>query len=104
MKIQEIYFEAARQRRAMQKMWEKSETIQHITAACEQLVPTEYIKRHDGPAKIIHQKLAETAEWIDDKSPYYKYAPANVLENEKSSCTGIAAYLRTKRYLLIDLT
>jgi len=33
-------------------------------------------------AKIIHQKLAEAAEFIDDKSPYYKYTPANVLENE----------------------
>jgi len=55
--------------------------IQHITAACEQLAPTEYVKRHDGLTKIIHQKLAEVAELIDDKSPYYKYTPANVLEN-----------------------
>ena len=31
---------------------------------------------------IINQKLAEAAELIDDKSPYYKYTPANVLENE----------------------
>jgi hypothetical protein len=60
----------------------ESETIQHITAAREQLAPTEYVKRHDGLAKIIHQKLAEAAELIDDKSPYYKYTPANVLENE----------------------
>jgi len=51
----------------------ESETIQHITAACEQLAPTEYVKRHDGLVKIIHQKLAEAAELIDDKSPYYKY-------------------------------
>ena len=60
----------------------ESETIQHITAACEQLALTEYIKRHDGLAKIIHQKLAEAAELIGDKSPYYKYTPANVTENE----------------------
>ena len=57
----------------------ESETIQHI---CEQLAPTEYVKRHDGLAKIIHQKLAETTELIDDKSPYYKYTTAIVLENE----------------------
>jgi len=55
------------------------ETIHHITAACEQLAPTKYVKRHDELAKIVHQKLAETAEFIDDKSPYYKYTPANVL-------------------------
>jgi len=30
----------------------ESETIQHITAACEQLAPTVYVKRHDGLAKI----------------------------------------------------
>ena len=56
--------------------------IQHITAACEQLAPTEYVKRHDGLAKIIHQELAEAAEMIEDKSTYYKYTPANVLKNE----------------------
>jgi hypothetical protein len=55
--------------------------IQHITAACEQLAPTKYVKRHDGIAKVIHQKLAEAAELIEDKSPYYMYTPANVLEN-----------------------
>jgi len=60
----------------------ETETIQHITAACEQLAPTEYVKRHDGLAKIIHQKLSEVAELIDDKSSYCKYTPANVLENE----------------------
>jgi hypothetical protein len=48
------------------------ETIQHITVACEQLAPTEYLKRHNGLAKIIHQKLAEVAELIEEKSPYYK--------------------------------
>jgi hypothetical protein len=37
---------------------------------------------YNGLAKIIHQKLAEAAELIDDKSPYYMYTPANVLENE----------------------
>jgi len=60
----------------------ESESIQHITAACKQLAPTEYVKRHDGLAKIIHQKLAEATELIDDKSPYYKCTPAKVLENE----------------------
>ena len=60
----------------------ESETIQHITAACEQLAPTGYVERHDGVAKGIHQKLAETAELIEDKSPYCRYTPTNVLEND----------------------
>jgi hypothetical protein len=45
------------------------ETIQHITAACEQLAPTECAKRHDGVAKVIHQELAEAAELTEDKIP-----------------------------------
>ena len=60
----------------------ESGTIQHITAACEELAPTEYVKRHDGLAKIIHQKLPEADELIDVKSQHYKYTPANILENE----------------------
>jgi hypothetical protein len=63
-------------------MWKEPETIQHLAAECEQLAPTEYIKRHDGVAKVIHQKLAEVAELIEDKCPYYKYKPANVLEKD----------------------
>ena len=60
----------------------ESETIQHITAACEQIAPTDYVKRHDGLAEVIHQKLAAAAELIDDKSPHCTYTPADVLENE----------------------
>jgi hypothetical protein len=59
----------------------ESETIQHFTAACEQLAATEYVKRH-GVAEVIHQKLAEAGELLEDKSPYYKYTPATVLEND----------------------
>jgi ribosomal protein L37E len=58
------------------------EKIQHITAACEQLAFTEYAKRHDGVTKVIHQKSAEAAELIEDKSPYYRHTPAIVLEND----------------------
>jgi len=47
----------------------ESETMQHITAACENLAPTEYLKRHFGLAKIIYQKLAEVAELIEEKKP-----------------------------------
>jgi hypothetical protein len=33
-------------------------------------------------SKVIHQKLAEAADLIVNKSPYYKYTPENVLEND----------------------
>ena len=68
-----------------------------ISAACEQLAPTEYIKRRDGLAKIIHQKLAEAAELIDDKIHVISTHQPVYWRIKISSCTGIAAYLRTKR-------
>jgi hypothetical protein len=58
------------------------ETIQHITATCEHLAPTDYVNRHDGVAEVIQQKPVEAAELIEDKSPYYKYTPATLLEND----------------------
>jgi len=79
-------------------------TIQHITAASEQLAPTEYVQRHDGLAKIIRQKLVEAAELIDDKVHIISTHQPMYWKMKISSCTGIAAYLRTKQCLLIELT
>ena len=62
---------------------------------------TYYVRRHNGLAKIIHQKLAEAAELIVDKSPYYKHTPSNVLEKEILSYTVIESYLQTKQYILL---
>jgi hypothetical protein len=77
--------------------------IQHITAACEQLAPTECVKRHDGVAKVIHQELAEAAELIADKSPYYKYTPANVLENDNFKLYWNSIIITDKTNLPTDL-
>jgi hypothetical protein len=33
-------------------------------------------------ANVINQKLAEAAELLEDRSPYYKYTPVTVLEND----------------------
>ena len=82
----------------------ESDSTQHITAACEQLAPTEYVKRYDGLARIIHQKMAEAAELIEDKSPHYKYTPANVLENENFKLYWNRSILTDKTIFLIDLT
>ena len=81
----------------------ESETIQHITAECEQLAPTEYVKRQEGLAKVIHQKLAEAAELIVDKRPYYNHTPINVLENNFKLYWN-HTILTAKQYFLTDLT
>ena len=70
----------------------------------KQLAPAENVKRHDGLAKIIHQKLAEAAELVDNKSPYYKYTPASVLESENFKLYWNRSILTDKTILLIDLT
>ena len=77
----------------------ESETIQHITAACEQLSPTGYVKRHNGLAKVIYQKLAEAAELTEDKSPYHKYTPANVPENDNFKLNWNRSILTDKTIL-----
>jgi hypothetical protein len=61
---------------------EQKRTIQDITAASEQLAPIEDVIRHNGRAKVIHEKLAEAVELTEGKSLYYKCTPANVLEND----------------------
>ena len=78
--------------------------IQHILAACEQLAPTKYVKRHDGLAKVIHQKLAEAAGLIVDKAYTISICQPVYWRTIISSCTGTAAHLWIKQYLLTDLT
>ena len=74
----------------------EADTSQHITAACEQLASTEYVKRHDGLAEVIHQELAEAAELIASKCPYYKYTPASVLENDNFRLYGNRSIITDK--------
>jgi len=71
----------------------ESETIQHITAACEQLAaPTECVKRHDGLARVIHQKLAEAAELTEDKVHTTSTHQPLFWRMAILSCIGTAAY------------
>jgi hypothetical protein len=80
-KLQEIYFEAAKHRWAVQKMWKR--TGDNPAHYCGMWATGIYrvCKKTWWSSKFIHQKLAEAAELIEDESPYYRYTPANVLEN-----------------------
>ena len=99
-KLQELYFEAARHWRAKQKMYKR--IGDNPTHYCSMWATSTY--RVCGLAKIIHQKLAEAAKLIDDKSPYYKYTPANVLENENFKLYWNRSILTNKTISLFDLT
>ena len=54
----------------------------------------------------MQQELAEAAKSIDDKSPYYKYTTANVLENENMNPYWNRSILTDKTMSLIrpDIT
>lgn len=59
-----------------------AETIDHITSGCPILVGTQYTKRHDIVAKIIHKEIANKLNLINNTAPYYQYTPETILENE----------------------
>lgn len=83
------------------------ETIQHITGACTTLTQTDYTHRHNQVTNIIHQKLAIKHKLIQDtKTPYYKYTPETILENETHKLYYDRAILTDKiiQYNRPDLT
>ena len=59
-----------------------SETIQHITGACQSLAASDYLKRHNNVAKIIHLALLKKYQINETAVPYYQYTPDPVRENE----------------------
>jgi len=53
---------------------------------------------------IIIIIIVEFAKFIDDKIPYYKHTPANVMENENFKLHWNRSILTDKIILVIDLT
>jgi hypothetical protein len=60
-----------------------TENIQHITSSCIKLAGSDYTKRHNQVAKIVHQKLAKKVGLVKDTVPYYKYEPKTILESDE---------------------
>jgi hypothetical protein len=60
----------------------KGETIEHIIFSCTVLAQSEYNKRHDIFAKIIHINLAVKFNLLKDTQPHYIYKPESCLEND----------------------
>jgi hypothetical protein len=58
------------------------ETIEHIISSCTVLAQSEYKKRHDIFAKIIHMNLAGKFNLLKDTQPHYIYKPESCLEND----------------------
>jgi hypothetical protein len=51
----------------------EGETIEHIISSCTVLAQSEYKKRHDIFAKIIHMNLAVKFNLLKDTQPHYIY-------------------------------
>jgi hypothetical protein len=60
----------------------EGETTEHIISSCTVLAQSEYKKRHDIFAKIIHMNLAVKFNLLKDTQPHYIYKPESCLEND----------------------
>jgi hypothetical protein len=60
----------------------EGETIEHIISSCTVLAQSEYKKRHDIFAKIIHINLAVKFNLLKNTQPHYSYTPESCLEND----------------------
>jgi hypothetical protein len=60
----------------------EGETIEHIISSCTVFAQSEYKKRHDIFAKIIHMNLAVKFNLLKDTQPHYIYKPESCLEND----------------------
>jgi hypothetical protein len=58
------------------------ETIEHIISSCTVLSQSEYKKRHDIFAKIIHMNLAVKFNLLKSTQQHYSYTPESCLEND----------------------
>jgi hypothetical protein len=61
----------------------EGETIEHIISSCTVLAQSEYKKRHDIFAKIIHMNLAVKFNLLKNTQRHYSYKPESCLENHK---------------------
>jgi hypothetical protein len=60
----------------------EGETIEHIISSCTVLAQSEYKKRYDIFAKIIHMNLAVKFNLLKNTQPHYSYTPESCLEND----------------------
>jgi hypothetical protein len=61
---------------------DKALIIINIISSCTVLAQSEYKKRHDIFAKIIHMNLAVKFNLLKNTQPHYSYTPESCLEND----------------------
>ena len=63
-------------------MWEKGETVQHITSGCKKLTQKEYKRRHGNVVKKVHWDIYKKNR-LEHSEKWYEYAPEGAVENEE---------------------
>ena len=63
-------------------MWEKGESVQHITSGCEKLAQKEYKRRHDNVAKKVHWDICKN-KGLEHSEKCYEHASEGAVENEE---------------------
>ena len=63
-------------------MWEKGESVQHITSGCEKLAQKEYKRRHNNIAKKVHWDICKKNR-LEHSEKWYEHAPEGAVENEE---------------------
>lgn len=61
----------------------QNETIEHLLCSCTPLANTDYMRRHNNVAKILHQAIARLYDDDADFTPYYNYTPPNVIDTDE---------------------
>ena len=69
---------------SMCRLCGKEETAFHILCECSKIAATEYNKRHDGVASIVHWNLTPQYRFKATKEGY-DYQTETVLENQRKN-------------------
>ena len=64
-------------------MWEKGESVQHITSRCKKLAQKEYKRRHDNVAKKVHWDICKKNR-LEHSEKWYEHVPEGAVENEEN--------------------
>jgi hypothetical protein len=81
----------------------EGETIEHIISSCTVLAQSEYKKRHDIFAKIIHMNLAVKFNLLKDTQPHYIYKPETDIHIQHNRPDIIILNKQQKQAYLLDI-
>ena len=80
---------------------ERGESVSHVISECTKLAQTEYTKRHDNVARMIHWELWGV-NGMNRADKWYEHQPQSVLETDKIEVLWDLTYNATTKQRLED--